>query len=53
MVVGGNDEEPGAQMEGDDNAPEITAGRDASHGANTGHHIVDLKRKETKLKKSE
>ena len=43
MVVGGDDEEPGAEVEGDDHAPQVPPRGDARHGADGGHHVEHLK----------
>ena len=43
VVVGGDDEEPGAEVEGDDHAPQVPPRGDARHGADGGHHVEHLK----------
>ena len=46
VVVGGDDEESGAEVEGDDHAPQVPPGGDARHGADGRHHVEHLQRKE-------
>ena len=45
MVVGGDDEQSGAEVEGDDHAPQVAPGRDAGHGADRRHHVEHLQGK--------
>ena len=44
VVVRGDDEQPGPQVERDDNAPEVAPWRDAGHGTDAWDNIVDLER---------
>ena len=46
VVVGGDDEQSGAEVEGDDHAPQVAPGRDAGHGADRRHHVEHLQVKE-------
>ena len=52
MVVGGDDEEPGAEVEGDDHAPQVPPRRDASHGADGGHHVEHLEERKKAVRSS-
>ena len=42
VVVGGDDEQPGAEVEGDDHAPQVPPGGDARHRADGRHHVEHL-----------
>ena len=46
VVVGGDDEQSGAEVEGDHHAPQVPPGRDARHGADRRHHVEHLQVKE-------
>ncbi len=43
VVVGGDDEQPRPEVEGDHDAPQVPAGGDPSDGADRRDHVVHLK----------
>ena len=49
VVVGGDDEQSGAEVEGDHHAPQVPPGRDARHGADRRHHVEHLQVRRSKL----